>query len=131
VTAVFSSLDFVYTPTPDVDTAADHYVHALGAELVWKVRALGTTVAAVRLSGVGPLVLLAGHLHGETPVLVYRVDDYLHTTTALRAAGVELDELEIPHGPCAAFRAEGGQRLAVYQLTRPEATTHFHGRIDP
>lgn len=131
MTAVFSSLDFVYTPTPDVDTAADHYVRAFGAGLLWKVRAMGTTVAAVRLSDAGPLVLLAGHLHGETPVLVYRVDDYLHTTRALQAAGVELDELEIPHGPCAAFRAEGGQHLAVYQLTRPEATTHFDGRIDP
>jgi hypothetical protein len=49
----------------------------------------------------------------------------------LKAAGIELDEFEIPHGPCAAFRAEGGQRLAVYELTRPEATTHFDGRIDP
>jgi hypothetical protein len=131
VTAMFSSLDFVYTPTPDVDTAADHYVRALGAELLWKVRAMDTTVAAVRLSDVGPLVLLAGHLHGETPILVYRVDDYPGTTTALKAAGIELDEFEIPHGPCAAFRAEGGQRLAVYELTRPEATTHFDGRIDP
>ena len=48
----------------------------LGAELFWKVRGIGTTVAAVRLSTEGPLVLLAGHLHGEVPVLVYRVDDY-------------------------------------------------------
>jgi hypothetical protein len=128
---VFSSLDFVYTPTADVDTAADHYVRALGAELLWKVRGMGTTVAAVRLSGVGPLVLLAGHLQGESPVLVYRVDDYVRATAALRAAGIELEELEIPHGPCAAFRAQGGQRLAVYELTRPEAATHFDGRIDP
>ena len=86
---------------------------------------------AVRLSDLGPLLLLAGDLHGETPALIYRVDDYVHTTTTLRAAGVELDELEIPHGPCAAFGAEGSQRLVVYQLTRPDATTHFDGRIDP
>ncbi|MGD9701148.1 MAG: VOC family protein [Acidimicrobiia bacterium] len=128
---MFSSLDFVYTPTPDVDAAASHYVGALGAELLWKVRGLGTTVAAVRLSGVGPLVLLAGHLHGETPVLVYRVHDYARTIEELQAAGIELDELEIPHGPCASFRAEGGQRLAVYELTRPEAVAHFDGRFDP
>jgi hypothetical protein len=128
---MFSSLDFVYTPTSDVDTAVDHYVGALGAELLWKVRGMGTTVAAVRLSDVGPVVLLAGHLQGASPVLVYRVDDYARTTAALRAAGIALDELEIPHGPCAAFRAEGGQRLAVYELTRPEAATHFDGRIDP
>lgn len=30
---------------------------------------------------------------------------------------------EIPHGPCAAFVAESGQRYAAYQLTHPEALT--------
>ena len=45
---MFASLDFVYTPAADVDAAVDHYVRALGAELLWKVRAMGTTVAAVR-----------------------------------------------------------------------------------
>jgi hypothetical protein len=62
---------------------------------------------------------------------VYRTDDYARTTATLKDAGVELDEFEIPHGPCAAFRAEGGQPFAVYELTRPEAATHFDGRIDP
>jgi hypothetical protein len=128
---MFASLDFVYTPTRDVDAAVAHYVDTLGAHLRWKVRAMTTTVAAVQVSEDGPLVLLAGHLAGDTPVLVYRVDDLRATTTALREGGVELDELEIPHGPCAVFRAEGGQRVAVYELTRPEATTHFEGRIDP
>jgi hypothetical protein len=128
---VFASLDFVYTPTTDVDATVESYVHDLGGELLWKVRAMGTTVAAVRLSTDGPLVLLAGHLRGEVPVLVYRVDDYGATTTGLRAAGIALDELEIPHGPCAAFRAEGGQRVAVYELTRRGAVTHFDGRVDP
>jgi hypothetical protein len=131
MTTMFVSLDVVYTPSDDVDSAVDYYVHTLGAELRWKVRAMGTTVAAVRLSDAGPLVLLAEHLHGEEPILVYRVDDYAATTAALRASGVQLDELEIPHGPCAAFGANGGQRLAVYQLTRPEAAAHFDGRIDP
>jgi hypothetical protein len=92
---------------------------------------MGTTVAALRVSEDGPLVLLAGHLQGERPVLVYRVADYAEATEALEAAGIELDELEIPHGPCAAFRALGDQRFAVYELTRPEAIRHFRGRIDP
>ena len=128
---LFASLDFLYTPTADVDATVDHYVHALGAALLWKVRAMGTTVAAVRVSDGGPLILLAGHLDGEAPILVYRTDDYARTTTALKDAGVELDEFEIPHGPCAAFRAQGGQPFAVYELTRPEAATQFDGRIDP
>ena len=128
---MFVSLDFIYTPTADVDAAAAHYRDSLGAELVFKVRAMDTTVAALRVSEHGPLVLLAGHLQGERPVLVYRVADYTEATDALEAAGVELDELEIPHGPCAAFRALGDQRFAVYELTRPDADQHFIGRIDP
>jgi hypothetical protein len=128
---VFESLDFIYTPTADVDAAAAHYHDSLGAELVFKVRAMGTTVAGLRVSEHGPLVLLAGHLQGERPVLVYRVADYAEATGSLEAAGVELAELEIPHGPCAAFQALGDQRFAVYELTRPEANRHFSGRIDP
>ena len=129
---MFGSLDFVYVPTPDVDTTARHYVEDLDARLEWRVRGLGTTVAAIRVADHGPLILLAGHLEGDTPILVYRVDNYDTAVAILRAAAVaDLVELEIPHGPCVAFRAEGGQRFAVYELTRPEAVTHFTGRFDP
>jgi hypothetical protein len=129
---VLGSLDFVYVPTSDVDATARHYVEDLDARLEWRVRAMGTTVAAVRVAEQGPLILLAGHLEGDTPILVYRVDNYDTAVAALRAAAVgDLLELEIPHGPCAAFRVYGGQRLAVYELTRPEAVTHFAGRFDP
>lgn len=132
MTPVFVSLDFIYVPTADVDAAATGYVDQLGGELLWKVRAMGTTVAAVRVSDEGPVVLLSGHLGGETPILVYRVADYDEAIAALRVAGVtDVGELEIPHGPCAAFRAPGGQRFAVYELTRPEANDHFLGRFDP
>jgi len=129
---MYGSLDFVYIPTPDVDAAVRSYVKTLGAELVWKVRGLGTTVAALRLSAEGPTLLLAGHLQGTTPILVYRVDDYSAAVARLRAAGIEdLEELEIPHGPCASFEAAGGQRFAVYELVRPGADEHFAGRVDP
>jgi hypothetical protein len=128
---LLESLDFIYVPTGDVDAAAAHHQRVLGAELLWKVRAMGTTVAALRLSPGGPQILLSGHLVGERPILVYRVADYEATVAALRAGGIDdIDELEIPHGPCAAFRLENGQRYAVYQLTRPHADEHFAGRID-
>jgi catechol 2,3-dioxygenase-like lactoylglutathione lyase family enzyme len=121
---VFLSLDFVYVPTADVDATADRYVAAMGAELVWKVRGMETVVACLRVADGGPAVLLSGHLQGENPVLVWRVADYTEAVAALRAGGVgDIDELEIPHGPCASFRAPGGQRMAVYQLVRPGATT--------
>jgi hypothetical protein len=128
---VFVSLDFVYVPTADVDAAAAGYVEALGATLEWKVRGMGTVVACLRLGDSGPAVLLSGHLTGDNPILVYRVADYAATVDALRAGGTEpITELEIPHGPCASFRAPGGQRLAVYELVRPEAGAYFAGRID-
>lgn len=128
---LFDSLDFVYVPTADVDGAARRYVEELGAELVWKVRGMGTVVACVRVAGEGPEILLSGHLEGATPILVYRVADYRVAIDRLRAAGAaDLHELEIPHGPCASFRAPGGQRFAVYELTRPAVARHFDGRLD-
>jgi hypothetical protein len=128
---VFGSLDFVYTPVADVVGASDLYVEALGATLVWRVRAMGTVVACLRVAETGPAILLTDHLEGNEPILVYRVADYTPAVVALRAGGVsELRELEIPHGPLASFRAPGGTRLAVYELTRPDAAASFDGRID-
>jgi hypothetical protein len=128
---VFESLDFVYTPTEDVDEAARRYVDELGATLVWKVRGMGTVVACLRVAETGPSVLLTDHVEGDRPIFVYRVPDYAEAVAALRSAGVEaLRELEIPHGPLASFVARGGQRLAVYELTRPGAAGMFEGRFD-
>lgn len=129
---MFASLDFVYVPCADVDTAVGFYTGVLGARLHWKVRGMGTTVACVRLDEEGPAILLSGHLHGDAPILVHRVADYTATVAGLRADGVEdIRELEIPHGPCASFGLPDGQRAAVYQLVRPEAADHFEGRVDP
>jgi hypothetical protein len=131
VCVLFESLDFVYVPTEDVDESARRYVEELGAELVWKIRGMATVVACVRVASGGPAILLSGHLEGPAPILIYRVADYGSAVARLRAAGVaELRELEIPHGPCASFRAAGGQRFAVYELTRPGMDEHFAGRID-
>ena len=127
---MFQSLDFVYVPAADVDVTAHRYVDQLGAELVWKVRGMGTVVACLRISDAGPQILLSGHLEGTDPILIYRVSDYGAAVSDLRAAGIDVRELEIPHGPCASFEAEDGQRLAVYELTRPQAAEHFAGRID-
>jgi hypothetical protein len=128
---MFESLDYVYTPARDVDEAATECVERLGAELVWKVRAFGTVVACLRLARTGPAILLAGHLEGPEPVRVYRVDDYEAALAELRRAGVrDLLETGIPHGPLAVFRAPGGPRLGIYELTRPEAVHRFDGRFD-
>jgi len=42
----------------------------------------------------------------------------------------ELHGTGIPHGPLAVFRAPGGARTGVYELTRPEAVHRFDGRYD-
>ena len=128
---LFLSLDFLYVPTADVDDAARRYVDQLGAELVWKVRGMGTVVACLRVSESGPAILLSGHLEGSAPILVYRVESYDEAVRELERRGVgALHRLEIPHGPCASFTAAGGQRIAVYELVRPGAAAHFDGRID-
>jgi hypothetical protein len=128
---VFGSLDYIYVPTADVDGEVERYAETMGAELVWKVRAMGTTVACLRVGEPGPAILLSGHLEGTTPVLVYQVPDYASTIAQLRQRNIAVHELEIPHGPCAAFTMGTGQRYAVYQLVRPGAVHHFDGRIDP
>src|SRR5581483_6107558 len=98
--------------------------------LVWKIRGMGTVVACLRVSGAGPEILLSGHLDGDQPILIYRVPDYGAAVASLRAAGVALHEVELPPGPCATFRSDDGQRLAVYERTRPFVVEQFAGRID-
>ncbi|MGH2605947.1 MAG: VOC family protein, partial [Anaerolineales bacterium] len=73
---MFQSLDFVYLPAPDFDSALEHYTRVLGAEVLWKVRGMGTIVAALRISPNGPALLLSEHLKGDVPILVYRVASY-------------------------------------------------------
>ena len=128
---MFESLDFVYVPTSDVDAAIRTYVAAFDAELVWKVRGMDTTVACIRVAADAPRILLSEHLEGTVPILVYRVASYDDALAQLRDAGVTVvHELEIPQGPCASVELPDGQRIAVYELTRPGVVDHFDGRID-
>jgi hypothetical protein len=93
---------------------------------------MDTTVSCLTVSGVGPALLLAGHLSPGPPILVYRVADYAAAVAELRAGGaLDLHEIEIPPGPCATFHTASGERLAVYELTRPEVAERFDGRVDP
>ena len=128
---MFEQLDYVYMPSRDVAADVAYFTETLGARLVFAIDAMGTRVAMVELTDGPPRVLLAGHLHGETPVLVYRVADIEAATAELRARGLTGDHtLEIPQGPVRSFTAPGGQRLALYQLTRPGVVDSFAGRRD-
>jgi hypothetical protein len=129
--APFAQLDFIYCPSGDVAAEASYFTDVLGGELVFAIESGGTRVAAVRLSGGPPLFLLADHVEGDRPILVYRVDDLAASLVELQARGWQpVGTFEIPHGPCCSFRTSGGHRVALYQLTRPEVAAHFEGRRD-
>jgi hypothetical protein len=103
----------------------------LGARVVFAIDGMGTRVAMVELSDRPPRVLLAGHLDGQAAVLVYRVTDLDAAVAELRRRGWDdLSELEIPMGPCVALVGPGGQRIALYERTRPDVEAHFEGRRD-
>jgi hypothetical protein len=128
---LFEALEFVYLPSRDVAADLAHLTDGLGAEPVFAIEAFGTRVAMVRLAPDAPAVLLAGHLEGDQPVLVYRVEDLDGTLAELGARGVECAaRFEIPHGPGAELRMTGPQRVAVFELTRPGAAARLSGRRD-
>ena len=127
----FERLDFLYVPSRDVAADLGYFTEVLGGQVVFAIQAMGTRVAAVRLTEQPPLVLLADHLEGERPILVYRVPDLGAAMADLEARGWQRQHtLEIPHGPCCSFATPGGHRVALYQLTRPEVAAHFEGRRD-
>ena len=124
-------LDYIYMPSRDVGADVAYFTDVLGGRLVFAIEAMGTKVAMVELTEEPPRILLAGHLEGDRPVLVYRVDDLDAAMTELEARGwVRGHTLEIPQGPVCSFSAPGGQRLAVYALTRPGVEASFAGRRD-
>jgi hypothetical protein len=127
----FQQLDFLYTPSRDVAGDMAYFRDVLGGRVVFAVEDGGTRVAAIELAPGSPSVLLTDHVEGDRPILVFRVDDLEATMTRLETAGWAREHtFEIPHGPICSFRTSGGHRIALYELTRPEAATHFDGRLD-
>jgi hypothetical protein len=128
---VFQSLDFVYLPSRDVAGDITRFTDGMGGSLVFAIERFGTRVAMVELSSSPPSVLLAEHLEGEAPVLVFRVDDLEATLADLKERGIEVAaRFGIPYGPGAELSLLGPQRVAVYELSRPEIATRLVGRRD-
>ena len=124
------SLDFIYMPSRDPAAELEWFEKTLGTEAVFAIEAFATRVAMLRPAS-GPAVLLAGHLDGERPVLVFRVESLDEAVAAAEAAGATVsEEFGIPHGPIREIEAPGGHRLALYELTRPQADEHLAGRRD-
>lgn len=127
----FEQLDYLYMPSRDVAADLDYLTQVVGGRVVFAIDAMGTRVAAVALTVGPPLLLLADHLEGERPILVYRVADLDSALAAMEARGWAREgTFEIPPGPCCSFHSSGGHRVALYQLTRPEVAAGFEGRRD-
>jgi hypothetical protein len=128
---LLEQLDFIYMPSRDVAADVQYFTEVLGATLIFAVEGMGTRVAMVEMTERPPRFLLAEHLEGERPVMVFRVADLQQAAQTLEARGWKKGHtLEIPHGPVCSFATPGGHRLAIYQLARPEVGEHFAGRRD-
>lgn len=124
-------LDFVYMPSDDVAADVERFTRDLGARLVFAIERFATRVAMLEPAGAGPAILFAEHLHGEGPILVYRVADLDATVEGLRRRGWDPGpRSEIPFGPLHSFTAPGGHRLAIYERTRPDRGEEIRGRRD-
>ncbi len=131
MTDPFEQLDFIYTPSSDVARDMRYFTDVLGGTLLFSIEGMGARAALVKLMDSPPHVLLTDHLEGERAILVYRVTDLDASLEELEKRGwTRAETFVIPHGPCCSFTAPGGHRIALYQLTRPEAAAHFEGRFD-
>jgi hypothetical protein len=103
----------------------------LGGRLAFAIEGMGTRVAMIELTSDPPHILLADHLEGDRPILVYRVENLRKATAELNKRGLKKEQsLEIPMGPCLSFTTPGGHRIALYELARPGVLEHFMGRQD-
>src|SRR4026208_2064018 len=121
-------LDFIYTPSDAVATDMRYFTDVLGGRLVFAIDAMGIKVAMVEMGEGSPKVLLAGHLEGERPILVYRVNQLAEAMAALESRGWTREgTFEIPQGPCCSFQAPGGHWIAIYELRRPAGAAQVSG----
>lgn len=128
---MFEQLDYVYMPSRDVAADVAYFTAVLGARLIFAIDGMGTRVAMLALTDDPPRLLLAGHLEGDVPVLLYRVANLEAATAELRTRGwSDGHALEIPQGPVRSFEAPGGQRIGIYERTRPQVEASFEGRRD-
>jgi hypothetical protein len=110
----------------------ERFATTLGAEIEFAIERFGTRVAMVRLAAGPPDLVLAEHLDGERAILVYRVPNLQAAAEQLEADGLDAGpELGFPYGPIHAFTVPGTEhRIAIYQLTRPQARQMLAGRRD-
>lgn len=127
---VFKQLDFIYMPSRDVAADMERYTQ-LGGEVVFAIERFDTRVAMVRVADDVPELVIAEHLEGDSPVLLYRVTDLDQSIAELAKRGAEFGErLEFPYGFGAEILSDGPQRIAIYERSREERGNSIIGRRD-
>jgi hypothetical protein len=127
----FSSLDYLYIPSTDVAADAHYFADVLGGELLFAIEDAGTRAAMVEMTAGPPKLIFTDHLEGDRTITIFRVPNLRTALKTLAGRGWEKEStFEIPQGPCCSFVTPSGQRVALYQLTRPNVEDHFVGRFD-
>jgi len=125
------TLDYIYAPSSDVAADARWFAETLGADVRFAIESGAVRVAMLRVGTDSPPLVLTDHLPDERAILVYSVPSLDEAGEGLRAAGWTPDvTIELPMGPATTFRAPGGQRLAIYEASRPFVVDSFVGRRD-
>jgi hypothetical protein len=125
------TLDYVYAPSSDVAADTQWLSEALGAEVVFAIESDGTRVAMLRVGSGTPPVLVAGHLHDQRPVFLYRVASLEAASTRLAEGGWPAGHaVELPPGPALIFEAPGGLRVGIYEPIRLGVVQSWAGQRD-
>src|SRR5205823_12650405 len=69
-----------------------YFTDVLGGRLRFAVEGMGARVAAIELAPPPPLLLLADHVKGSTPILVYRVASLTRALAKLTKHGWRSEE---------------------------------------
>jgi len=130
-TLPFEQLDFLYIPSADVAVDARYFADVLGGKLLFTIDDGGTRAAMVELAPHPPRLIFTDHLEGERAIMIFRVPKLRAALKTLGAKGWEQEAtFEIPQGPCCSFVTPTGQRVALYERSRPDVESHFIGRFD-
>jgi len=108
-----------------------YFTDVLGGRVVFAIEAMGTRVAAVQVTTGRPLVLLADHVEGERPILVYRVDDLGAALAGLEARGLAAAaHLGDPSRAVLLVSNTGRPPDRLVPADSARVAAHFNGRRD-
>jgi len=121
VSAPLDRLAYLYVGTDDVERDLRFHEDALGAELVWRFRAFGTEVAAIRLAADAPLVLLAEHRPAPSCLPIWAATDFEAAVARLGESGFEVhgETVGTPDGPVHVLRDPSGNEIGLLRPDRP------------